>query len=960
MDGSDGGSAGVLTWTDGDTIYAGTFSLGADPLVTTLVVAQNAGLQSAGLRSAQAVSLAPSGELGVAVGPDGDFVVVWNSGGSIIGQPVRFDGLSAGALATPPLPGATTSDPDVVMTPGGDFVIVWNSEPADDGPGSVMGATFDGDGSPLNEFLIDPGPGDLSGRPHVTMNADGTFVVGYSQVDATASTIDLVTGDLAPGMGGATVGPPDTIVRRLADPDAGPGAMVGIELVALSLTSVEPIVVTIGDHEQSWGVVVNLSSLGGSTELPPLDLTETDFPIDSFFDVFTPLNLATVPGLEPLPDVDPYFHVGTDGAGNVNQLWGDWFLVDPMNSAAFGDNLVHIEASGTPETGLTDPSVGPTFYGRYVGSGVGGEDTREPLARTWMSGVTNPIVTRDGQPAPNWTSVHCDDSNCALGQSNEGNARGVVSVFAHDTILRGGNVNSQTGATTGAASGQLVEIINGVDTDGDGSWDFGIFVTPGGETRYVQRTSTAYGLIDQMIAVSLAPELLLVPTPGGNLPAGPLAGTSTPIDTASQINGASVATGPVAEDGTLDVAKVMSLPSTGAGVAGTVQVERSRINGSDFANAFLGAFGLLPRNFDFANAGTLGSGAILDNDAVFDLFQDDFGTGAQFDDRFTEAVPNRRTAGGEALRVAQTDVAAFACSGLCFAAAQVATDGDSSVWLVDDTQAGAGTNFIVSESQPWAARVSGIPHGSRDMSVRLTDFTGDGVLDLAIGVPGDDSAGRRSATDEAGAIYLLPGPLSGGRLQDLTARRISGSPGDRLGGGFDFADLDGDGVLDLVGGAGGLDRGSTPDVGGVHVYLGVPPTIDAVETANGFTTITGSNLDSLVFIDDVRAAPLRVSSTEVILGGTGSEYTVRGAFGSDTLATGRLVRLQPGWNLVGWSGATAVGTALETFNGDLNTLLTWNASTQAFQSFTPSLPAVLNSLSDLAFGSGVWINVASG
>ena len=31
---------------------------------------------------------------------------------------------------------------------------------------------------------------------------------------------------------------------------------------------------------------------------------------------------------------------------------------------------------------------------------------------------------------------------------------------------------------------------------------------------------------------------------------------------------------------------------------------------------------------------------ILDNDAVFDLFQDDFGTGALYDDRFT-AAPTR-------------------------------------------------------------------------------------------------------------------------------------------------------------------------------------------------------------------------------------------------------------------------------------------------------------------------------
>jgi hypothetical protein len=31
---------------------------------------------------------------------------------------------------------------------------------------------------------------------------------------------------------------------------------------------------------------------------------------------------------------------------------------------------------------------------------------------------------------------------------------------------------------------------------------------------------------------------------------------------------------------------------------------------------------------------------VLDNDAVFDLFQDDFGTGALYDDRFT-AAPTR-------------------------------------------------------------------------------------------------------------------------------------------------------------------------------------------------------------------------------------------------------------------------------------------------------------------------------
>ena len=39
---------------------------------------------------------------------------------------------------------------------------------------------------------------------------------------------------------------------------------------------------------------------------------------------------------------------------------------------------------------------------------------------------------------------------------------------------------------------------------------------------------------------------------------------------------------------------------------------------------------------------------LTDNDAVFDLFQDDFGTGTQYDDRFT---------GGDASRVEPVDAA---------------------------------------------------------------------------------------------------------------------------------------------------------------------------------------------------------------------------------------------------------------------------------------------------------------
>jgi hypothetical protein len=104
-----------------------------------------------------------------------------------------------------------------------------------------------------------------------------------------------------------------------------------------------------------------------------------------------------------------YFVDGGQGiANNRNQLWGDYFIVDPANAAAFGDNLVHIEAydpvGGVPgEVDVPDQSVAfdYTFYNRYT---IAFEDNREPLANAWatryitggaFSGGTRLAVWRD-------------------------------------------------------------------------------------------------------------------------------------------------------------------------------------------------------------------------------------------------------------------------------------------------------------------------------------------------------------------------------------------------------------------------------------------------------------------------------------------------------------------------------------------------------------------------------------
>ena len=67
------------------------------------------------------------------------------------------------------------------------------------------------------------------------------------------------------------------------------------------------------------------------------------------------------------------------------------------------------------------------------------------------------------------------------------------------------------------------------------------------------------------------------------------------------------------------------------------------------------------------------------------------------------------------------------------------------------------------------------------------------------------------------------------------------------------------------------------------------------------------------------------------------------------------VTLQPGWNLVGWMGATAVADATASIVGPFRSLFTYDAVAQDFRSFSPDALAFLNTLDDLAFGDGVWI-----
>ncbi len=101
-------------------------------------------------------------------------------------------------------------------------------------------------------------------------------------------------------------------------------------------------------------------------------------------------------------DLD-YFSDGVNPgiASNANQLWGDWYFVDPGNPEILQvDSLVHIEADDAFTSAST--ATGQTFYGRYTGD-LGGIDNREPLASSWgfsyrqgfLGLVTDLVVWRD-------------------------------------------------------------------------------------------------------------------------------------------------------------------------------------------------------------------------------------------------------------------------------------------------------------------------------------------------------------------------------------------------------------------------------------------------------------------------------------------------------------------------------------------------------------------------------------
>ena len=76
------------------------------------------------------------------------------------------------------------------------------------------------------------------------------------------------------------------------------------------------------------------------------------------------------------------------------------------------------------------------------------------------------------------------------------------------------------------------------------------------------------------------------------------------------------------------------------------------------------------------------------------------------------------------------------------------------------------------------------------------------------------------------------------------------------------------------------------------------------------------------------------------------------AAGGDTIA----VRLESGWNLVGWNGdPTAVDAALDSIAGAFSDAFVYEAPSDVFLRYSPSAPSFISTLTTLPAAAGVWI-----
>ena len=176
---ADGLGNFVVVWQD-DEVVARRFDADGAPLGGEFQV--NSSTFDAQGRPALAASAAST------AGTPGSFVVVWDSYGQdgsnygIFGQ--RFDSAGTpvgGEFQVNTYTSSWQVAPAAAMGPSGDFVVVWNRARSTGGQASeIVGQRFDATGSPLgSEFSVSSSAPGYKWNPAVAVDASGSFVVTW-------------------------------------------------------------------------------------------------------------------------------------------------------------------------------------------------------------------------------------------------------------------------------------------------------------------------------------------------------------------------------------------------------------------------------------------------------------------------------------------------------------------------------------------------------------------------------------------------------------------------------------------------------------------------------------------------------------------------------------------------------------------------------------------------------------